>query len=193
MSARLDIWLILGCWIVFAAYWAIAAIGAKPNLGVRGWRREGGLRLALIVLTLLLLRVPSVREALRQLQRDGAGIAVFTGAAGVALCALGMTLAIWARIHLGRNWGVPMSRKEDPELVTTGPYGFIRHPIYLGILLAMLGSTLGASIFWLLPLILFGGYFVYSARNEEILMLAQFPQQYSAYRQRTKMLLPFLF
>ena len=57
----------------------------------------------------------------------------------------------------------------------------------------MLGSTLGASIFWLLPLILFGGYFVYSARNEEILMLAQFPQQYSAYRQRTKMLLPFLF
>ena len=120
MSARLDIWLILGCWIVFAAYWAIAAIGAKPNLGVRGWRREGGLRLALIVLTLLLLRVPSVREALRQLQRDGAGIAVFTGAAGVALCALGMTLAIWARIHLGRNWGVPMSRKEDPELVTPG-------------------------------------------------------------------------
>ena len=54
------------------------------------------------------------------------------------LVALGLGLAIWARAHIGRNWGLPMSRKAYPELVTSGPYAVIRHPIYVGILLAAL-------------------------------------------------------
>lgn len=87
---------------------------------------------------------------------------------------------------------MPMSRKENPELVTTGPYVFVRHPIYGGIILAMLGSTIAGTAFWALPLVLFGAYFIYSARRDEKLMLAQFPQQYPAYRRRTMMMLPFV-
>jgi protein-S-isoprenylcysteine O-methyltransferase Ste14 len=87
---------------------------------------------------------------------------------------------------------MPMSRKENPELVSTGPYALVRHPIYTGILLAMLGSTIGQSIFWLLPFILFGAYFIYSARREEKLLTEQFPEQYPAYMHKTKMLVPFL-
>ncbi len=78
------------------------------------------------------------------------------------------------------------------ELVTTGPYAFVRHPIYTGIFLAMLGSTIGLSIFWLLPLFLVGGYFIHCARQEEKLLLAQFPERYPAYKRRTKMFLPFV-
>jgi protein-S-isoprenylcysteine O-methyltransferase Ste14 len=111
---------------------------------------------------------------------------------GVALCAFGIGLAIWARAHLGRNWGMPMARMESPELVTSGPYAFVRHPIYTGMLTAMLGSTFGESPLWLVPLVLFGIYFVYSARNEEKLMLEQFPEQYPEYMSRTKMLVPFV-
>ena len=85
---------------------------------------------------------------------------------------------------------MPMSTKENPELVTTGPYAFVRHPIYTGILLAMLGTAIGENVSWLLPLLLFGGYFIYSARREEELMLRQFPEQYPAYMRRTNMLVP---
>lgn len=181
---------ILAFWALFAAYWAISAIGVKRNIGGRDRWRGAGLRLGLVLLVLLAARSPSVRDALWAAQLSMAQLHL--GVAGVALCALGMGLAIWARMYLGRNWGMPMSRKEDPELVMAGPYAFARHPIYGGVLLAMLGSAIGGSVFWLLPLVLFGAYFIYSARGEERLMLAQFPQQYAAYMQRTKMLLPFV-
>jgi protein-S-isoprenylcysteine O-methyltransferase Ste14 len=186
-------WFITALWIVFIVYWAVSAPGAKRTIGTRGrWRREGGLRLSIIVLVLLAYQVPAVHHALRHARLSAASFRPLAGPTGVALCALGVGLAIWARVHLGRNWGMPMSRKENPELVTTGPYRFVRHPIYSGILLAMLGSTLGASIIWLVPLVVSVAYFVYSARAEERLMLEQFPAQYRAYMQRTKMLLPFM-
>jgi protein-S-isoprenylcysteine O-methyltransferase Ste14 len=54
-------------------------------------------------------------------------------------------LAINARRHLGRNWGMPMSRKEQPELITSGPYALIRHPIYSGLMLAMLETLVAAT------------------------------------------------
>lgn len=70
------------------------------------------------------------------------------GAGGrcLAIWVLGLGLAVWARIYLGRNWGMPTSTKEDPELVTSGPYRTIRHPIYTGILLAMIGSAIAVTV-----------------------------------------------
>jgi Phospholipid methyltransferase len=65
--------------------------------------------------------------------------------AGVVLCVLGFGLGLCAPWYLGRNWGMPMSCKEQPELVTSGPYAFIRHPIYTGPILAMLGSAIGVG------------------------------------------------
>ena len=105
----------------------------------------------------------------------------------------GLALAVWARIYLGKNWGMPMSEKQNPELVTSGPYRYIRHPIYSGILLAALGSTVDISIYWLVVVIIAGGYFIYSALVEEKLMLKQFPKVYPSYMKRTKMLIPFIF
>jgi protein-S-isoprenylcysteine O-methyltransferase Ste14 len=113
--------------------------------------------------------------------------------AGFLLCALGFALAIWARMHLGRNWGMPMSLKTAPELVTSGPYRVIRHPIYAGLLLAMLGSACVGGGPWLLFFIVFCVYFVNSAKAEERLMVQQFPAQYPAYQRRTKALIPFIY
>ena len=185
--------LINALWLVLFAYWMVAAIGAKRNVGTSLRWKENGLRLSVIVLVLLALRmIPVVRQSLRSAQAYMAGN-LLIGAIGVVFCALGIGLALWARVHLGRNWGMPMSTKENPELVTTGPYEFVRHPIYAGILLAMFGSTLGKNVFWVLPLVLFGGYFVYSARREEEFMIKQFPEQYPAYMHRTNMLPPCIF
>jgi isoprenylcysteine carboxyl methyltransferase (ICMT) family protein YpbQ len=183
-------WLIAALWLLLITYWAIAGINVKASVG-RSWLRGCGVRLGLIVLLVLAFRAPILRQGLQAMQAYEAHSPLLR-IGGVVLCATGVGLAIFARIHLGRNWGMPASRKEDPELVTTGPYAVVRHPIYTGIILAMLGSMMGAGVYWVLPLVLFGAYFVTSARREEKFMLERFPEQYPAYVQRTKMLLPFI-
>ena len=184
--------LIAVLWLALFLYWAIAAFSAKRSVDTHKWRTERGVRLVLLVIVVIALRTPQLSHALQSAQAYEAG-STLMGLTGVLLAAIGVGLAIVARVHLGRNWGMPTSQKENPELVTTGPYAFIRHPIYTGMLIAMLGSTLGQSVSWFLPLFLFALYFIYSARREEMLMIEEFPQQYPAYMARTKMLLPLLF
>jgi protein-S-isoprenylcysteine O-methyltransferase Ste14 len=186
-------WFISGLWLALIAYWAIAAGSANRSIGgARAWWREIGLSLGVLFLILLAWRISVFIHAWRNPWLHAVNTSLLSGLVGSAFCALGVGLAIAARVRLGQNWGMPMSRKENPELVSTGPYALVRHPIYAGILLAMLGSTIGQSIFWLQPLILFGIYFIYSARREEKLLTEQFPEQYPAYMHKTKMLVPFL-
>ncbi len=185
-------WIIAACWLVFVAVWAVMGVRAKRPVGARNWRREGWLRIAVAALFLLGLYLPPVRHAFHDIRATAAAAGLLVGPLGAGLCALGIALAIWARDYLGRNWGLPMSRQADAELVTGGPYAYVRHPIYTGMLVAMLGSALGNSPFWLVALVPFGIYFITSARREETLMLEQFPQQYRDYMARTKMLVPFL-
>jgi protein-S-isoprenylcysteine O-methyltransferase Ste14 len=184
-------WLIVALWLGLIIYWMVSAPGAKRSLGSRRTWKETSLRLIAVALVLIVLAVPPVRHTFRDLQAYQTQSAVL-GVTGVVLCAAGVVLAFLARLYLGRNWGLPVSRKENPELVTNGPYCYVRHPIYIGIMLAMLGTAIGASVFWVVPLILFSGYFVYSARCEEKIMIAQFPEQYPAYMRRTRMLVPFV-
>jgi protein-S-isoprenylcysteine O-methyltransferase Ste14 len=86
-----------------------------------------------------------------------------------------------------------MSEKEDPELVTSGPYHLIRHPIYSGLLLAGAGTAVALSWRWLIVVVVAGAYFVYSATVEERYLSEQFPTAYRQYQQSTTMLVPFVF
>jgi protein-S-isoprenylcysteine O-methyltransferase Ste14 len=110
----------------------------------------------------------------------------------VVVLVSGLSLAVWARIYLGRNWGMPMTLKRDPELVTSGPYRFVRHPIYSGILLGLLGTALATNLYWLIAFGVCLVYFAYSARVEEANLTRTFPTTYPGYRSRTKMLIPFV-
>jgi protein-S-isoprenylcysteine O-methyltransferase Ste14 len=184
--------IIAGLWLLFVAYWAVAAVGAKRNTSGRLWRGGIGLRLVVILTIAAMLRSPSLREFFAETQRSASHSSIF-GWTGVALCVLGFGLANIARWHLGRSWGMPMSRKEQPELVTSGPYAHLRHPIYTGLILAMLGSAIGVNIFWAVLLVPVSAYFIYSARREETVMLQLFPNEYAAYMARTGMLAPRLF
>jgi protein-S-isoprenylcysteine O-methyltransferase Ste14 len=167
-------------WAAFGAYWLISALGAKE--GSFGGRR----------------RVPAVFAGtafvlLRVLQT--AGLSVHTPGlqvAGMIMLLSGLGLAVWARIHLGRNWGMPMTRKNDPELVTSGPYRFVRHPIYSGLLLAIVGTALATNFSLLIAAAVLGIYFVYSANVEERMLTASFPAAYPGYQAKTKMLIPFV-
>ena len=175
-------------WVLFLAYWWISAIGVKRNIRRRAWRWDAAVRILVAAAIIALARLPGGRAFFRP--SDTANPIV--GVAGLVLCLAGFALAIWARLHLGRNWGMPMSLKEGHELVTTGPYRYIRHPVYTGMILAILGSALATSLGWLAIFVWVLIYFVYSARTEEGLMLQQFPDQYAEYRKRTKFLIPFV-
>ena len=175
-------------WVLFYAYWMIAAVGVKKNIrrtGRTGW----AIRLFVIAAIFLVFRIPGLKQTIQHFQNAHSGPA--SEFVGFVLCLCGFAFAIWARLHLGRNWGQPMTLKQGHELVTTGPYRFVRHPIYTGIGLALLGSTIVTPL-WIVAFVCLTGYFVYSARTEERIMTSQFPDQYPEYKDRTKMLVPFV-
>jgi protein-S-isoprenylcysteine O-methyltransferase Ste14 len=177
--------IILVGWIAFWIYWLAASVGVKA--GQSRSTRFVAARVGVILLVALLLRIRALKGHAASVHSpwlQGIGLAVFL---------LGLALAVWARVYLGRNWGMPMSQKVDPELVTSGPYRRIRHPIYSGIILAMIGTAIAVSPLWLVAALLLGAYFVYSAVMEERFMGAEFPDSYPEYRRSTKMLIPFLF
>lgn len=175
---------ILAGWVVFWIYWLVASAGAKT--GQSRWGRFAGYRLGVLLIVLLLVRLKVLKghSATSDPWLQGIGLAVFV---------LGLGLAVWARIFIGSNWGMPMSRKDDPELVTTGPYRTIRHPIYTGIILGMVGTTIAVSVYWLIAVVVLGAYFIYSAVNEERYMAERFPDTYLSYKNSTKMLIPYVF
>jgi protein-S-isoprenylcysteine O-methyltransferase Ste14 len=111
---------------------------------------------------------------------------------GTLIVACGFGFAVWARVHIGRNWGTPMTIKEEPELVTSGPYRLVRHPIYTGMLTAVVGTALAVNLLALAVAAVLAVFFLYSARVEERNLVAAFPSTYPAYRARTKMLIPFV-
>jgi protein-S-isoprenylcysteine O-methyltransferase Ste14 len=184
-------WLIFVLWLTLVAYWVLSGGAARRSHGRRWlWWREIAIRLGFFALVVLAVRVAVIRNALPNAQLFNTS--VLTGVSGFLLSVLGIGLAILARAYLGRNWRMPLSNRDDPELVTTGPYAWVRHPIYGGMLVAMFGSAIGQSVLWLLPLIVYGPYFIRSARREEKHLIEQFPERYRAYVERTKMLLPFV-
>jgi len=168
-------------WIVFWVYWLASAIGVKEGTASRRRIPCNGVTAVSVILLLRVFR--------------GGSLAVHSpilGVIGAVVFASGLALAVWARVHLGRNWGMPMTQKAEPELVTSGPYRFVRHPIYSGLLAAVLGTAITANLIGLIIVVVLGGYFYYSASVEEKNLTLTFPTAYPAYRSATKMLIPFV-
>jgi protein-S-isoprenylcysteine O-methyltransferase Ste14 len=116
-----------------------------------------------------------------------------SAAIGTVVCVLGLAVALWSRRTLAGNWSATVTFKQGHELVQAGPYRFVRHPFYTGILLMILGSVIGAGRLqsWLGFLIVCVGFLI-KLKQEESLMLRHFPDEYPAYRTRVKALVPFL-
>jgi protein-S-isoprenylcysteine O-methyltransferase Ste14 len=150
------------------------------------WSRELRMRVVILVVLIVLVRLGVFRDHRLNTDPWRAGI-------GLVLFAVGLGFAIWARVHIGRNWGTPMTQKEEPELVTSGPYRLVRHPIYSGILVAGFGTAVALSWVGLIVVAMAGTYFLYSATVEERSLTEQFPDTYPTYKRATKMLVPFVF
>ena len=172
-------------WFLFILYWLISAIGVKKNIHTKEWRRSASIRVILIVVIIIILQLSSFWKFEYQFSY---GIQIV----GVILCIFGLIFAVWARLNLGRNWSGTPSIKEEHELVTSGPYRFVRHPIYTGMLFALFGSAFAGGIIFFVIFIVFSINFLYRIPVEEKYMMQLFPNEYSDYKKQTKILIPFI-
>ena len=179
-------------WIAFIVYWRIKALGTKSNQ-----RREadasGIVRALVFVVVIVLLSVPRI-PLLPWLYRQlwPAGLWAFW--IGAAVTIGGLMFAVWARRHLANNWSSAVTIKEGHELITSGPYGFVRHPIYTGILTGFLGTAIALSQvrgvvgFVLIFIVLWA-----KLRKEEEWMRSEFGETYAGYARQTAALVPYVF
>jgi protein-S-isoprenylcysteine O-methyltransferase Ste14 len=182
--------IISGCWLVFVAVWLIAAGSTKRTV----YRETHTQRLrywVLFVIACLLLIYGGKLPYPLSLRMIPHAPAIECAAA--ALCVIGVAFAIWARVTLGRNWSGLVTLKEEHELVARGPYRFVRHPIYTGMLAMFFATALMQRHVagFLGVLLLFASFWI-KLGLEEKLMLQQFPKRYADYRRRTKRIIPFV-
>ncbi len=184
---------ILLCWIAFLLVWGIGTLNVKPDItGTRfeSFARYWLMRLRIGVLLVVVFLAFVSGRAPTFLARRVFAPPEMVGWIAAVLVVLGVAIAIWARVYLGRNWSSRPEVKAGHELVTTGPYAYVRHPIYAGMLLAGLGSALTGNILGIGPFILICLIFGPRIRQEEEIMLEFFPNEYPAYQARTKRLVP---
>jgi len=181
-------WIIRCSWWAFALFWLAAAVSRK-----RTARREPiGIRL--IHIAFMVVAFGFLFGYFRQ-----GGLAqgrlwpeeLWIAQAGAAMTAVGVAFAIWARVHIGRNWSGQVMIKQDHELIRTGPYSRIRHPIYTGLLFAVLGTAIaigdyGALVCFLV--ILLG--LTYKAKREEHILSEHFGAAFEEHKRHTGFFLP---
>jgi protein-S-isoprenylcysteine O-methyltransferase Ste14 len=107
------------------------------------------------------------------------------------ITAIGLLIAVWARVHLARNWSGTVTIKRDHELIASGPYAYVRHPIYTGLLVAFIGSAMARGE-WrgVLAVVIVWAALWRKLRLEERWMVERFGHQYTAYKRRVPALLP---
>jgi protein-S-isoprenylcysteine O-methyltransferase Ste14 len=181
--------IIAGCWVIFLLFWIISAFFTKPSVERPMSRVEIPIRIALLIGIFLFLTRRGSAIRLAALPPTPVRSAI-----GVGLCVLGLLLALWARVTLGRNWSARVTFKKDHELIRTGPYALVRHPIYTGLLLMFVGTItdLGRIEGVIFIAVATAGLWI-KLRAEERLMTAHFPTEYPAYKAHTKALIPFVF
>ncbi len=177
-------------WLCFVLVWIVAAGNVKRAVKREPIRSMLVHRsLTALAFTLLVLPVRWGPLGTHLVPQTAAA-----GIAGLVLTSASLAFAIWTRLILGRNWSAAATIKEDHRLIRRGPYRLVRHPIYTGILLAVVGTAIGIGElrgFIAAPIAL--SAFWRKSRVEEQFMIAQFGEEYVEYRRETKALFPGLF
>jgi len=178
-------------WIVFLLYWQIKAANTKTTQRLEP-AASRILRVLAFLVVIVLLSTTRIPLPWLYLQLWPVGLWPFW--LGAAVTVAGLLFAVWAREHLGRNWSRSVTIKQDHELITSGPYAVVRHPIYTGILTGFLGMAIAISqvrgvIAFVLVFLVFWAKF----RMEEEWMRSQFGETYATYSHHTAALVPYLF
>jgi len=179
----------LACWITFLVYWLVSALRVKAIAERQSLLPALAHRIP-VGLGWWMLAFPNWPPPMNWLAVPHSdSIRIF----GTAICVYGLLVTIWARRTLAGNWSSDVTFKQGHELIRTGPYRFVRHPIYTGLLIMSLGTAIeiGQLHCWVsLPITAIG--FWIKLKQEERLLLRHFPNDYSAYQKEVKALVPFV-
>jgi protein-S-isoprenylcysteine O-methyltransferase Ste14 len=181
--------IIAACWICFLVYWLVSALRGKKILERQSVLSALAHRIPIALGWWLLVyrRLPS---PMNRLVVPHTALTLLTG---TVICVLGLLVTVWARRTLAGNWSSDVTFKQGHELVRTGPYRFVRHPIYTGLLMMWLGTAIevGALRCWLAGVLVGLGFWI-KLSQEERLLLRHFPEAYPQYRKQVKALVPWL-
>jgi protein-S-isoprenylcysteine O-methyltransferase Ste14 len=178
-------------WIAFVVYWQIKAMDTKTTQRLEP-AASRMVRAAIMLIAISLLVTSRIPLPWLYVELWPTGFWPFW--VGAAFTAAGILLAVWAREYLGRNWSRSVTIKQDHELITTGPYTFVRHPIYTGVLAGILGTAIALSqVRGVIVVLLFFVAFWMKLRMEEQWMRSQFGATYANYAHQTAALVPYLF
>lgn len=180
-------WLVaIGCWLAVDLYWAWAARPARAvSVGDGG---ATALWLTFLIYALYCLPLGSVPLLGQQIVPKSLAIQ----ASGAVLSACGCGFAIWSRTILAGSWNAAAARDNRQALIQNGPYAIVRHPIYLGFFIAILGMILALGEMRTLALLFGVEVLLKKVTQEENLLRAAFPRQYPEYARKVKRLVPWL-
>ena len=175
-------------WVAFLVIWLIWAIRAKPTRV----RESVSSRLSYVVLTIAAFYAMfsgDIPAGWLHTRLFAANLG--TEVLGIVITAAGLVFAVWARAYLGGNWSGAVTVKVGHELVRTGPYRWVRHPIYSGMILAMAGTALERrQVRGVIAVVLLYAGFKIKSKIEEQTMAATFGQAYADYMKTTGAILP---
>ncbi len=177
-------------WIAFVVYWLIKSSNTKATQRLEPAATRI-LRPFIFLIAIALLVITRIPLHWLYLQLWPAGFWPFWF--GAAVTVAGLLFAVWAREHLGRNWSHSVTIKQGHELITSGPYAVVRHPIYTGILAGFLGMAIAiAQVRGFIAFALIFLSFWIKLSIEEKWMRSQFGETYAAYARQTAALVPYL-
>jgi protein-S-isoprenylcysteine O-methyltransferase Ste14 len=182
-------WLIIaGCWTVWLLFWVATAFKTKRTIERGGFL---GYRVVAVIVIVGLITAGRLLELSPQSRLWHTTLAL--GVVSDCIVLAGTAFTIWARITLGGNWSVEVTFKQDHELIESGPYALVRHPIYTGLIMMALGTAIhygraiGVALFFALCAAIW-----WKAREEERIMGSHFPDAYPEYKLRVRAIIPFV-
>ncbi len=177
-------------WIVWVLVWLFSALRTAPAVARQSKTNRFKDRVPLTLGSVLMFMHPAwFGVLLKPVLPD----VYWLGWLGTILTALGLGVSIWARAHLGRLWSGSITIKSNHEVIRTGPYDSTRHPIYSGLLLALIGTTIvRGTLGSFVGLVLLGIGLLLRVREEEHMLLAHFGEQYRRYQREVPAVVPHL-
>jgi protein-S-isoprenylcysteine O-methyltransferase Ste14 len=175
-------------WVAFLVVWLIWAIRTKPVQKREGVSSRLSYTIINVVAFYLMFSGNAPRAFLRMHLFSPNWL---TDATGIAITFAGIALAVWARVYLGGNWSSSVTLKVGHQLVRSGPYRLVRHPIYTGMTLAMFGTGIArAQVRGAMAVVLVYIGFKIKSKIEERVMIDTFGDEYEDYRRSTGAILP---